>query len=68
VEFELKYGFGNQNSISSLWVEDIRKDQLENINFEVGIGTHSNAEVGFRCSGIEILSVEPGIPSDSVYA
>ena len=68
VQFELKYGFGNQKSMSSLWVEDIRKDQMENIDFSVSIGTTSNAEVGFRCSGIEVLSVEPGIPEDSAYA
>ena len=67
VDFELKYGFGNQNPISDLSITDIRKDHLENINYAVGIGSSINAELEFRCASIEILSIEAGVPDGSGY-
>ncbi len=68
VDFELKYGFGIQNSISGFFVSDIRKDQLENINFHISAQTHDTAELDFKCARVEILAIEQGIPANSVYA
>jgi hypothetical protein len=68
VEFELQYSFGNQNPISELYIEDIRSHQLENINYAVHIDTDLSAEIRFKCAGIEVKSVEGGIPDGSVYA
>jgi Immunity protein 50 len=63
VEFELN-GFDHQNILSGLNIKNIRSYQLENINYQVNFtcGLH------FQCSTIEILTVETGIPNDSVYA
>ncbi len=68
VDFELKYGFGIQNSISGFYVSDVRKDQLENINFRIEAQTHSTAELDFKCARVEVLAIEQGIPANSVYA
>lgn len=67
VEFHLSYGFGQQNSLSEFFISDIRADQLENINYKVSFDAHTNCDLNFKCSKIEVLSMEPRIPDGSVY-
>ena len=67
-EFNLGHGFGQQNSLSGFTILDIRSDQLENINYNVIFDAHMTSDLHFKCSKIEVLSVEGGIPDGSVYA
>lgn len=68
VEFNLGYGFGQQNQLSGFTISDIRGDQLENINYNVSSDAHMTCDLHFKCSNIEVLSIEGGIPVGSVYA
>ncbi|VAX04484.1 hypothetical protein MNBD_GAMMA19-2114 [hydrothermal vent metagenome] len=68
VEFSLTHGFGTQNSLSGISIEDIRSHQLEGINYSVGFDAHLNSDVEFKCSSISVVSVEEGIPNESIYA
>lgn len=68
VEFNLGHGFGQQNPLSGFTILDIRGDQLENINYNVSFDAHMTGDLHFKCSKIEVLSVEGGIPDGSVYA
>lgn len=68
VEFELTHGFGTQNPLSEVSIEDIRSHQLEDINYSVRFGAHLNCDVEFKCSSVTVASVVEGIPSESIYA
>jgi hypothetical protein len=68
VNFNLGYGFGQQNSLSGFTISDIRGDQLENINYKVCFDAHTTCDLHFNCSKLEVLSIESGIPVGSVYA
>ena len=68
VEFELTHGFGTQNPLWGVSVEDIRSHQLEGINYSVGFGAHLNCDIEFKCASITVKSVDEGIPSESIYA
>lgn len=67
VEFLLEHGFGTQNPLSGFFVEDIRTHQLEGMNYEVYFGAHLNCDMNFKCSAIEVISLEEGIPPGSIY-
>lgn len=68
VEFELTHGFGTQNPLSGVSIEDVRSHQLEGINYSVGFGAHLNCDIELRCSSIMVASVEEGVPNESIYA
>ena len=68
VEFSLAHSFGTQNPLSSMSIDDIRSHQLENINYKVEFCAHLTSDVDFKCSSINILSLEEGIPIGSIYA
>ncbi len=68
VEFSLTHGFGTQNPLSGVSIEDIRSHQLERINYSVGFDAHLNCDIEFKCSSILVVSVEEGIPNESIYA
>ncbi len=67
VEVSLGYGFGQQNSLSGFFISDIREYQLDNVNYEVHFDGHTKCDLRFKCSKIEVQSIEPGIPEGSVY-
>jgi len=67
VEFELSYGFGQQNHLSGIEILDIRSDQLENINYQINFDAHMTCDLHFKCSIIDVLSIEGGMPIGSVY-
>lgn len=68
VEFALTHGFGTQNPLSGVSIEDIRSHQLEGINYFVEFSAHLNCDIEFKCSSVVVASVEEGIPNESIYA
>ncbi len=67
VEFEFKYGFGNQNVVSDIIITDISSHQLEDIKYSIYIDSMTQCELQFQCHKTKVLSIEAGIPMCSIY-
>jgi hypothetical protein len=61
-------GFGQQNPLMGLRIEDVSARQLERIKFEVSFDGSFGLDCSFACAAVEVLTVKTGIPEGSVYA
>ncbi len=59
--------FNHQNALSCLSIVDISDCNAEKTNLEVAFEGAYGMDCDFTCRAIEVLSVVPGIPPQSVY-
>jgi hypothetical protein len=52
-------GFNHQNALLGLQIEDIRRRQMEELNFEVRFDSAFGLEASFHCHGLEVVDVQP---------
>ena len=68
IELEWQYGFGSQNSLSTLIIEPVTYEKQPRARYKVRFVAHETCDLQFLCSSIEVVDVLPGIPEESVYA
>lgn len=59
-------GFNHQNAIDEWEVEAVT-DERGNLYYQVDLPSLYGVDLSIKCQEIEVLSVTPGLPKDSVY-
>ena len=59
-------GFNHQNVIDDWEVEAVT-DERGNLYYQVDLPALYGVDMSIKCQGIEVLSITPGLPRDSVY-